>query len=206
MKLKIQIKSIYGAVLFEFEKENNTQRETILEAIKQKANLSYADLSYADLSYADLRYADLRYANLRSANLSYADLSYANLSYANLSYADLSSADLSSANLRYANLRYFKNDLWEILLRTKNEILGLKQKINEGKIDGFVYEGECCCLVGTIAVVRNCNYKSIPGVEPSASRPAEQWFSQFRKDMTPENNDKLKLTMEWIEEFEMLLN
>jgi len=110
MKIKIQIKSIYGGVLFEFEKENNTQRETILEAIKQNANLSSADLSYADLSYADLSYANLssanlRSANLRSANLSSANLSSADLSYADLSYANLSSADLSSAHLRSANLR-----------------------------------------------------------------------------------------------------
>ena len=55
--IKIQIKSIWGDILFEYEKENNTIKDTVLEAIKQKA----------DLSYADLRSADLRYANLRSA-------------------------------------------------------------------------------------------------------------------------------------------
>jgi len=86
MKVKIQIKSwLNGEVLFEFEKEDNTIKDTVLEAIKSSANLSYADLSYADL---------------RSANLSSANLSYADLSYADLSYADLRSANLSSANLR----------------------------------------------------------------------------------------------------------
>ena len=121
MKIKIEIKHwLNGSVLFEYEKENNTLRDTVLEAIKSSADLSSADLRYANLSYANLRYADLRYANLSYANLSYANLSYANLRYANLRsanlryanlssanlrYADLSSADLSSANLRYANLR-----------------------------------------------------------------------------------------------------
>ena len=64
-KIKIEIKSIYGKVLFSWESENNTQRETILEAIKQNANLSSADLSSADLRYADLSSADLRYTDLR---------------------------------------------------------------------------------------------------------------------------------------------
>ncbi len=78
MKIKIEIKHwVTGVVLFEYEKEDNTLRETILEAIKSSANLRYADL----------RSADLRYANLSSANLSYANLRYADLSSANLSYA-----------------------------------------------------------------------------------------------------------------------
>ena len=126
MKTKIQIKSVFGKVIFEFEKENNTFRDTVSEAIKSSADLSpadlrYADLGSADLSYADLGSADLSYADLRSANLSYADLRSADLSYADLSSADLSSADLryadlssadlsyadlSSADLRYADLRY----------------------------------------------------------------------------------------------------
>ena len=84
MKTKIEIKSIYGSVLFSYESENNTIKKTVLQAIKSSADLSSADLSYADLSYANL--------------------SSANLSYANLSYANLRSANLSSANLRYANL------------------------------------------------------------------------------------------------------
>ena len=74
-KIKIEIKSIFGKVLFSYEKENNTIAATVKEAIKSSADLSYANLRYADLSYADLRYAnlssaDLRYANLSSANLS----------------------------------------------------------------------------------------------------------------------------------------
>jgi len=117
MKVKIEIKNRFtGKVLFEFETENNTIKETVLEAVKNKINLRSADLSSANLRSADLRYADLssadlRYADLSSANLRYADLSSADLSSADLRYADLSSAnlryaDLSSANLSYADLRY----------------------------------------------------------------------------------------------------
>jgi uncharacterized protein YjbI with pentapeptide repeats len=106
-----------GAIIFEYEKENNTMADTVNELIRvskekeQQPDLCYADLSCANLRYANLRYADLRYADLRSANLSYADLRSANLSYAdlrsaNLSYADLRSADLRYADLSYADLRY----------------------------------------------------------------------------------------------------
>jgi uncharacterized protein YjbI with pentapeptide repeats len=116
MKTKLQIHSIFGNLLFEYECEDNTIAKTVSEAVRSSANLSYADLRSANLSYADLRSANLRYANLRSADLSYANLSSANLSsanlrsadlsYADLSYADLSSANLSSANLRSADLSY----------------------------------------------------------------------------------------------------
>ena len=69
MKTKIEIKhDLTGDVLFEFEKENNTLRDTVIEAIR-----CFANLSFADLRSADLRYANLRYANLRSANLSFAN-------------------------------------------------------------------------------------------------------------------------------------
>ena len=71
-KIKIEIKSIFGDVLFTHKCVDNTIAKTVEEAVK---------------SYADLRYTNLSYANLSSVNLSSADLSYANLSSANLSYA-----------------------------------------------------------------------------------------------------------------------
>ena len=75
MKTKIQINSTFGKLLFEFEKENNSIRSTLIEAAKINADLGGADLSGADLSGANLRSADLRGADLRSANLSGANLS-----------------------------------------------------------------------------------------------------------------------------------
>ena len=104
-KIKIQIKSIFGGVLFEYECEDNTIAKTVTEAVKSSADLSSADLSSANLRSANLSYADLSSANLSSANLRSADLSSADLSSADLSSANLSSADLSYANLRSANLR-----------------------------------------------------------------------------------------------------
>ena len=111
MKIKLQIKSRWaGSVLFEYEKEDNTIKDTLIEAVKggadlRGADLRGADLSGADLSGADLRGADLRGADLRGAYLRGADLSCADLSCAYLSCADLRGADLSCAYLRGADLR-----------------------------------------------------------------------------------------------------
>ena len=88
--IKIQIKSIWGTILFEYEKENNTMKDTLMEAVKKRA---------------DLRGANLRGANLRGANLRGANLRGANLGGANLRGANLGDADLGDANLRGANLR-----------------------------------------------------------------------------------------------------
>ena len=107
-KIKLQIKNRWtGSLIFEYEKEDNTIKDTVLEAIKSGANLSGANLSDADLRGAYLRDADLRGAylsgaDLRGANLSDADLRGAYLSGAYLRGADLSDADLSGADLRGA--------------------------------------------------------------------------------------------------------
>ena len=59
MKIKIEIKSIFGNVLFEFGKENNSVKDTLIEAVKRDADLRGADLGGADLRGADLRGTDL---------------------------------------------------------------------------------------------------------------------------------------------------
>ena len=69
MKTKIEIKTIWGVVLFEFEKENNTIKDTVEEAVKQKVSLYGANLRGANLCGANLRGANLRGANLCGANL-----------------------------------------------------------------------------------------------------------------------------------------
>ena len=80
MEVKIEIKSIFGDVLFEYSKENNTIRDTIIEAVNRGANLRGADLSGANLRGADLSGAYLSDADLSGANLRDADLSGAYLS------------------------------------------------------------------------------------------------------------------------------
>ena len=67
--IKIQIKSIWGEVLFEYAKDNNTLKDTLEEAVKQGANLYGANLYRANLYRANLNGANLNRANLDRANL-----------------------------------------------------------------------------------------------------------------------------------------
>ena len=79
MKTKIEIKTIFGKLLFEFEKEDNSIKETLIEAVRQGAYLQGADLQGADLQGADLQGANLRGAYLQGAYLQGANLQGANL-------------------------------------------------------------------------------------------------------------------------------
>ncbi len=120
-----------------------------------------------------------------------ADLSGAYLSGAYLSGADLSAADLSA----------IRDDLHEVLSASPAEAPGLLKALQEGRINGTAYEGECACLVGTIANVRGCAYNAVPDLRPNASRPAERWFLAIMPGNTPDNHPIAAITAEWIEEF-----
>ena len=83
--IKIEIKNRWtGEVLFEYEKEDNTIKETVVEAVKNCADLGDADLGGADLGGANLRGAYLRDADLGGAYLGGANLRDADLGGANL--------------------------------------------------------------------------------------------------------------------------
>lgn len=75
----------------------------------------------------------------------------------------------------------------------------------DGKINGTKYEGDCACLKGTIHNAKACDWKE-SGLIRNVSEPSEQWFLQIAEKQTPENNNVVKLTVDWINEFETLLN
>ena len=105
-KIKIEIKNRFtGKVLFEYEKVNNTVKDTLVEAVKCCANLRGADLRDANLVCANLRDANLVCANLRGVDLRDANLVCAYLRDANLVCANLRDANLRCANLVGAYLR-----------------------------------------------------------------------------------------------------
>ena len=115
MRKKIEIKDIFGNVLFVHECENNSIKKTVEEAVMQDISLYKADLWGANLRDANLRGANLRDANLRDAclrcaNLCDAYLRGANLYGANLCGAYLCGAYLCGAYLYGANLHCAKNE------------------------------------------------------------------------------------------------
>ena len=118
MKTKIKITSVSGQLLFEYEKEDNTVKDTLLKAIERETDLYNANLRDADLKGIDLRDADLRDADLYSANLCDAILCGINLYGANLFSATLCNADLRDASLRSADLH--NADLHNADLRDAN--------------------------------------------------------------------------------------
>jgi hypothetical protein len=73
--------------------------------------------------------------------------------------------------------------------------------LREGRVNGSVYDGECACLVGTIANARGCRYNEVPGLLPDSSRPAEAWFLSIGIGDTPERSLVTRITERWIEEW-----
>lgn len=142
MKIKIDIKSIFGNVLFSFEKENNTIKDTLEEANLRCANLGEADLRSADLRYANLRCADLEGADLEGADLRGADLRGANLEGADLRGANLGEADLGGANLRDADLGGADYSEYTSFLLLQCPIEG--SFIGWKKCDGYIVKLKIC--------------------------------------------------------------
>ena len=122
MKIRIDIKSIFGNVLFSLEKENNTIKDTLAEAY-----LEGADLGGADLRGADLRGADLGGANLRGAYLG----------GAYLGGADLGGADLRGAYLRGADYSEYTSFLL-LQCPIEGSFIGWK------KCDGYIVKLKIC--------------------------------------------------------------
>jgi hypothetical protein len=181
--LTIEIKNRWsGEVMYSFEAE--TLRAAILQAVAQRKNLRGADLRGADLRGADLRGADLRGADLSDADLR---------------GADLSGADLRGADLRGADLTPIRDDLWAVLSGAPREVEGLRLALIEGRVDGSTYQGECACLVGTLAKVAHADWDALPLVKPNSSRPIERFFMGINKGDTPETNQVSKLVLEWVE-------
>ena len=128
--MKIEIKSIFGKILF--EGDFSCIADAVTSAVKQKANLSGANLSWTNLSWTNLSEANLSGANLSGANLFRANLFRANLFRANLSGANLFRANLFRANLFRADLS--EADLSEADLSEAN----LSQKIKPLPIQQMV--------------------------------------------------------------------
>ena len=184
-------------ILFTMEAENHKQ--ALETAVQRGADLQRADLQGADLQGARLQGADLQRARLQEADLQRADLRGADLQRADLRGARLRGARLRGARLRGADLIPIRDDLWAVLSAAPAEVPGLRDALLNGRIDGAVYEGECACLVGTLANIRGCDIHAIPGLQPSSNRPAERWFLQIKPGDLPETSEPVCLTLEWIE-------
>ena len=140
MEIKIEIKSILGNVLFEFSKENNTLKDTLVEAVRRGANLGGANLRGAYLGGAYLEGAYLGGAYLEGAYLDSANLRGANLEGAYLGGAYLEGAYLDSAGKL--------NSIDDILIVGP---IGSRSAYTQiYRTDNGVYV-KCGCFFGTLA-------------------------------------------------------
>ena len=158
-KIKIEIKSFGGKVLFEYDSTTNNLKKTLVKAVEQGAYLQGADLQGADLQGADLHGADLHGADLQGADLQGAYLHGAYLQGAYLQGAYLRGADLQGAYLHGADLQ--GADLHGACLRGVKNIPNiyktplhlLKYQPKNTKLRAFKY------LNGNISPYQNFEYE-----------------------------------------------
>lgn len=113
--------------------------------------------------------------------------------------------NLSGTNLSGTNLSSIRNDFWDVLLRARHEVDGLRKALVEGRVDGSTYEGVCSCLVGTIANIKGIDYDEIENLKPNSNRHIERFFMGIKKGDTPGSNQVSRIVVEWVDEFQALL-
>ena len=68
----------------------------------------------------------------------------------------------------------------------------LREKLVAGEVDGTQYEGECCCLIGSLGQGTHEGVErvaaAIPYYEKGLHNYGEQWFWQIRKGDTPDTS------------------
>jgi hypothetical protein len=170
------------------------------------ANLTRANLTKAYGNITNFTRARLHRTNLHSADLCDANFTNADLYCTDLTCADLSQTKFTLEQLDMADLNAIKNDFWSILLRAQPEIYGLTHALKGGRIKGTAYIGDCACLVGTIANLRDVHYTKLDGIKPESDSPAERWFLAIQESDTPKNSTIADLTLIWIEEFLSYIN
>jgi hypothetical protein len=125
-------------------------------------------------------------------------LAGAKLTGADLTRAYLADADLADADLMGAYLQEIRADVELVLSGAAAEAPALLAALREGRIDGSCYEGECSCLVGTIATARGVDYLTLA---PDSNRPAERWFLAIQRGDTPNTSQVSAITETWIQDW-----
>ncbi len=151
---------------------------------------SFVDSSFEDSSFEDSSFEDSRFVGSRFVDSSFVDSSFEDSSFDNQT-ATLSGIDFSEA----------RADMQAKLSIVPDEVAALRLALIEGRINGRVYEGECCCFVGTIAKEKNCKYTEIEGLRANGGSPVELFFLSIASGDTPENSYFAKLAVQWIDEW-----
>lgn len=225
----IVLRHFYSQAVLHVSEKAGDVREALFEALTLNVNLRGVDLSRAELAHcglcaADLQNADLRFANLHRADLRGANLRNANMTGAVLSCADLRGADLTRSSFRFADLRHA--DISEAnlggadlaganLMHTRtlhNEVSDadlspIRQDFNELllRIPAVIEDVKCGLERGGVDLDGLSEIAERAGVELHVSRPVAQWFLNFGPLDTAANNDLLRLTAVWLDDFQRMV-
>ncbi len=157
---KIEIKTIGGSVLFAYEKENNTIRDTLEQAVKEDANLEGANLEDANLEDANLRYANLEGANEKTLPISYINQCSRDMLFV---FEHLKS-----------ELPYLRDKL------VSGHVNGSQYEGECACLIGSLGHGKKDCIDKVV--------ESIPYYNKGLHNYCEQWFYQIHSGDTPETN------------------
>ena len=101
-----------------------------------------------------------------------------------------------------------RQDIRKILTLAPGEVVGVRDALMTGTVEGRVYAGDCCCLVGTIAKLRGISvttqawfYPLERAIRFDEDRPAEEFFRHIHRGHTPENNQYAALALRWVDEW-----
>lgn len=171
-------------------------------ALCNRTNFTAAILVRTTFTNTDLTNTNFTDACLGGASLNRANCENTNFTNADVTGASFRHATFTNTNLRQANLATIRTDFFEVLSACPNEVDGLEQAIRDGQIDGSTYSsyGKCCCLVGTIAGIRQTPYDCVLGLVPDSARPAERWFLAMTPGMRV-THQIVAITLEWINEW-----
>jgi len=118
----------------------------------------------------------------------------------------LEKANLEDAKVS-ANNEWVKQSSQQMLYifsHLKSELPYLREKLISGKVDGTHYEGQCACLIGSLANSKKKNTdelcNAIPYYSLGLHNVAEQWFFQIRVGDTPENSFFAKHALKLIDD------
>ena len=174
-------------------------------SLMKGATLGDATFAYCNMCEVDLTEADLQGTKFPNSSLESAVLDQIRIS-STTSFAgtDMRLAKVKDSDIRVACWDTVRSDMMNLLGSVPAEVPGLLKVLDEGHINGTIYEagdGGCCCLVGTVAKLKGLPYKGLPDLKPDNGRLAERFAMSIGVGDTPANSPFAALLRSWILEW-----
>jgi hypothetical protein len=177
-----------------------SSQATIKTLGSSQATIKTLDSSQATIKTLGSSQATIKTLDSSQATIKTLDSSQATIKTRDSSQATIKTLGSSQATIETWESANIRDDLWAVLCSYPSEILTLREALLAGLINGKVYEGDCACLVGTIAKTQGVHFKYLKSIKPNGNRPAELWFWNIKTGDTPSTNKFSALALKWIDE------